>query len=331
MTSQFSDISDSQESQDMNKVDLPIEIWSKIFGFLDFKTQNRATLVQKSWLAMIRNDFKLSGELTLNSIDKMEATEINSLILKWKKLKVLRTLNNWHPQKSPYFNEYGFHFPTVDLKILEIQFSLCPTLERVVVPVVTNTTIKALGLTFYFDEPGVYDLSKMLPSWARVSKIWFDPQMKELQQLGLENISELCLEFDRKTELVESFRISGTGGAPPIFERNSRGFDFLLQRPSAFVCAPNFLDFPPALSLETIGASIVNLDSLCIWIKYPEDNINYCLPLLKNLPNNLHLKIIVEDDPFESDYFCSFIKQFALKVSSLNVDMRYIYERLCHV
>ena len=140
MTSQFSDISDSQESQDMNKVDLPIEIWSKIFGFLDFKTQNRATLVQKSWLAMIRNDFKLSGELALNSIDKMEATEINSLISKWKKLMVLRALNNWHPQKSPYFNEYGFHFPTVDLKILEIQFSLCPTLERVVVPVVTNTT-----------------------------------------------------------------------------------------------------------------------------------------------------------------------------------------------
>ena len=331
MTSQSSDISDSQKSQDMNKLDLPIEIWSKIFGFLDFKTQNRATLVHKSWLAMIRNDFKLSGELALNSIDKMEATEINSLISKWKKLMVLRALNNWHPQKSPYFNEYGFHFPTVDLKILEIQFSLCPTLERVVVPVVINIAIKALDLTFYFDEHAVYDLSKMLPSWARVSKIWFDPQMKELQKLGLENISELCLEFDRKTELVESLRISGTGGVPPIFESTSRGFDFLLQRPSAFVCAPNFSDYPPALSLGTIGASMVNLDSLCIWIKYPEDNIDYCLPLLKTLPNNLHLKIIVEDDPIKCDYFCSFIKQFALKVSSLSVDMRYIYERLCHV
>ena len=330
MTSQSLDISDSQETQDMNKLDLPIEIWSKIFGFLDFKTQNRATLVHKSWLAMIRNDFKLSGELALNSIDKMEATEINSLISKWKKLMVLRALNTWHPQPHTT-TTYGFHFPTVDLKILEIQFSLCPTLEKVVVPVVTNTTIKALGLTYYFDEQAVYDLSKTLPSWARVSKIWFDPQMKELQKLGLENISELCLEFDEKTELVESFRTSGTGGAPPIFERTSRSFNFLLQRPSAFVCAPNFSDFPPALSLETIGASMVNLDSLCIWITYPEDDIDYCLPLLKNLPNNLHLKIIVEDDPIESDYFCSFIKQFALKVSSLNVDMRYIYKRLCHV
>ena len=123
---------------------------------------------------------------------------------------------------------------------------------------------------------------------------------------------------------------SGTGGAPPIFERTSRSFDFLLQRPSAFVFAPNFSDFPPAQSLGTIGASMVNLDSLCIWIKYPEDDIDYCLPLLKNLPNNLYLKIMVEDDPFESDYFCSFIKQFALKVSSLNVDMRYIYKRLSY-
>ena len=60
----------------------PFEIWSKIFGHLDFKMQNLATLVCKTWLEMIRNDFVFSGELSLNSITKMEASEINSIISK---------------------------------------------------------------------------------------------------------------------------------------------------------------------------------------------------------------------------------------------------------
>ena len=76
---------------------------------------------------------------------------------------------------------------------------------------------------------------------------------------------------------------------------------------------------------------MVNLDSLCIWIKeverdeYPEHNIDYCLPLLKNLPSNLHLELKIHDPmtgkpndlPIENEYFYSFIKLFALKVSSL--------------
>ena len=90
---------DYKESEYMDNFGLPFEIWSKIFGYIDFKTQNRATLVRKSWLKMIRNDFRFSGELSLNSINKMEASEINSIISKWNKLKVLRALNTWHPQK----------------------------------------------------------------------------------------------------------------------------------------------------------------------------------------------------------------------------------------
>ena len=286
MASQYSDLLNSQERDSMNEIGLPIEIWSKIFGLLDFRTQNCATLVCNSWLEMIRNEFKISGELALNSIDKMKATEINSIISKWKKVKILRALCNWHPQVQSW-GKNSFVFPTVDLKILEIEFGLCPTLERVVVPVVANTTIDGPGVTFYFDKHAVDDLNKMLPTWARVSKIWFDPRIKEIQKLGLKNVSELCLRLDEQGESVES--------------------------------------------LETIGASMVNLDSLCIWIKeverdeYPEHNIDYCLPLLKNLPNNLRLELKIHDPmtgkpndlPIENEYFYSFIKLFALKVSSL--------------
>ena len=277
----------------MNQFGLPFEIWSKIFGRLDFKMRNRTTLVCKSWLEMIRNDFKFSGELAMNSIDKMEAMEINSILSKWNKLKVLRALNNWHPQTSFFWDGNRYHFPEVDLKILDIEFHLCPTLERVILPVVANTTISGPGITFYFDKNAVNDLDILLPSWARVSKIWFDPQIKEVQKLGLENVSELCIELDEKGRSVES--------------------------------------------LETIGAAMVNLESLCIWIKYveryeyPNHNIDYCLPLLKNLPSNLHLQLNVEDDPIENDYFHSFIKHFALKVSSLKVDLRCALDEFLHL
>ena len=285
MANHYLDICDYKKSEHMVNFGLPFEIWSKIFGQLDFKMQNRTTLVCKSWLEMIRNDFVFSGELSLNSITKMEASEINSIISKWKRLKVLRALNSWHPQRSPLWSENLLCFPTVDLKILEIDFSLCPTLERVVVPVVAHTTIDGTGVSLYFDDQAIYGLGRMLPGWARVSKIWFDPQNKELQKLGLENISELCLELDEKTYL-----------------KNME-------------------------SLETIGASMVNLDSLCIWIKYvkrdkyPNHNIDYCLPLLKNLPNNLHLELHIGDDPIKNEYFHSFVKQFASKISSLKVDI----------
>ena len=191
MASQYSDILNSQESEGMNvnKIGLPIEMWSKIFGYLDFATQNRATLVCKLWLEMIRNEFKLSGELTMNSMDKMEATEINSIISKWKKLKILRALSHWHPQVQSWYDS-SFVFPTVDLNIFEIEFHLCATLERVIVPVIANTTINGPGVAFYFDKKAVDDLNGMLPTWARVSKIWFDPQIKEIQKLELKNVSE---------------------------------------------------------------------------------------------------------------------------------------------
>ena len=108
----------------------PFEIWSKIFGHLDFKMQNLATLVCKTWLEMIRNDFVFSGELSLNSITKMEASEINSIISKWNTLKVLRALNSWHPERIPqwHYSRFGVflfkiarHVKTVQIEFFVIE------------------------------------------------------------------------------------------------------------------------------------------------------------------------------------------------------------------
>jgi len=281
MASSHSDVSGFEEYEDVNEIILPVEIWSKIFGYL--KTRNSVKLVCKSWLQMIRDDFKFSSELSLNSIDQMDTEEINSIISNMKKLKTLRALNNWHPQITyPGDRENSFNFPIIECSPLHIDCTLCPSLERVVVPVTLNTKITGPEVTFYTNEFEVENIDRMLPKWAAVSKVWFDPQKKKFQNLGLENISELCLKLDDKGRFVEG--------------------------------------------LEKIGASMKYLDSLCIWVDYvkrdehPNHNIDYCLPLLENLPDDLHLDLTMFDDAIGNEYFYSFIQHFALKITSMRVD-----------
>ena len=198
----------------------PLEIWSKIFGYLDFETvQKTATLVCKSWFDMIRNDPAVSGELALNSIQQMKTSEINDVLFKWKHLKTLRILNRWHPTHLGDYIEFplppiGFRF-----NIKEIKSSLCPWLKKVIVPV--NMIPRDCGI----DENEIEHLNKMLPKWAKVSKICFDPFSKKSQHFGLKNISELCLEL---------------GPIPGQFNG----------------------------CLETIGASMENLESLTILMQY---------------------------------------------------------------
>ena len=68
-------------------LELPKEIWVKIFGYLDFKSlQHDATRVCKYWFEIIRNDSTLSGKVAISAICN---SEINSILIKWNKLKIL--------------------------------------------------------------------------------------------------------------------------------------------------------------------------------------------------------------------------------------------------
>ena len=70
----------------------PREIWTKIFHELDkFTVREIASLVCKEWLTIVRNDFKLSSEIIVNSREKIciKASEINSLLLSYPMLKTL--------------------------------------------------------------------------------------------------------------------------------------------------------------------------------------------------------------------------------------------------
>ena len=199
--------------------ELPVEIWCKIFSYLDFETaQKTATLVCKSWFHMIRNDLMISGELALNSFQKMDISDINFVLSTWKNLQILRIYNKWHPNI-----ELGWKnvFPKIDFEFnfKEIEASLSSSVKKVIIPV--NIIPQNSGITV----KEVDILNNMLPKWSKVSKFCFDPQSISPQLFGLTmtNISELCLNLGR----IEEFN----------------------------GC------------LESIGASMVNLESMVICIQ----------------------------------------------------------------
>ena len=104
-------------------VELPNEVWAHVFSLLDFYTlQKIAATVCKRWFQIIRHDCNLSGELTLSSIQNLSGSDINSILVNWKSLKILRT----------------FHFQKLSFKSDEVQdlqdvdFKICKNLEKVI-------------------------------------------------------------------------------------------------------------------------------------------------------------------------------------------------------
>ena len=78
---------------------LPREIWIYIWEFLDFETlQKECTLVSKTWLKDIRKTASLSGEMRLKLPKKLvnlTAQNINNVLSRWKKLKVLHVSSRY--------------------------------------------------------------------------------------------------------------------------------------------------------------------------------------------------------------------------------------------
>ena len=122
----------------MDEIVLPLEIWSMIFSYLDFKTlQKTATLVSKTWFNMIRDDSILSGKLALNSIEDLEEEDVNGMLSHWKSLKILKL--NLKRDFKEFIDEQVY--PSGDFKtslLMKINSSLCPLLKKVSVPIPAN-------------------------------------------------------------------------------------------------------------------------------------------------------------------------------------------------
>jgi len=103
-------------------IDLPMEIWQKIFRFLDKKCRKNATLTCRKWFKIIRHDTIQSGYLIL----KYPAERyINSILENWPALKSLHLHLETRTCKPENTEE--------KLKRLNICFDQCSLLEKVVI------------------------------------------------------------------------------------------------------------------------------------------------------------------------------------------------------
>ena len=68
---------------------LPAEMWFKIWSDLEFETlQKTCVLVCQGWFKNIRDDARLSGQLSLKNAE-MEEEEAKAILSKWKELRIL--------------------------------------------------------------------------------------------------------------------------------------------------------------------------------------------------------------------------------------------------
>ena len=115
------------------EVDLPEEIWGLIFRFLDNNSLQNSQLVCRRWLEIILNDVVLTGKYNLMEMN-VNSSQINNILIKRKKLKVLRCnhhkyyVNTITDDEATNLEEDGI---TVDLRF--VNFQVCKDLTKVIV------------------------------------------------------------------------------------------------------------------------------------------------------------------------------------------------------
>ena len=171
-------------SSESPKINLPTEVWTHIWSYLDFKKlQKMCTLVSKEWLYEIRNSATLSGEMILK-LENRNVEDINDALSRWPKLKVLhlsdcncfyrsckcdstqlsRLVSHWEKSKKFTMNTEMFGVNLTDNILL----------RKIFVP-------KSMS----FEELG---------DWGQVLKVCFDP--KNRTPPNLENVNSLRIFVD---------------------------------------------------------------------------------------------------------------------------------------
>ena len=153
---------------------LPEEMWFRIWSDLDFETlQKTCVLVCQGWFKNIRDDGRLSGQLSLKNAE-MEEEEAKAILSKWKELRILRLSKN---------------LDQVDLSKTH------KFLKKVIVPNVPEG-YENVSQNVLEDYP------------VSVNKICFNPQDKS-RSIGLDNIIESTLHFMNIFEYEKPFEPMG--------------------------------------------------------------------------------------------------------------------------
>ena len=182
-------------SSESSEINLPTEVWTRIWSFLDFKKlQKICTLVSKEWLYKIRNSARLSGEITLR-IDYRNVEDINGALSLWPKLKVLHLSDcicNYRSCKcdNTQLSKLVSHWEkskkfTLSTEMLGVYLTDNALLRKIVIP-------KPMP----FVELG---------NWGQVLKVWFDP--KDWTPANLENVNSLRIFVDYVPKNVKVMQI----------------------------------------------------------------------------------------------------------------------------
>ena len=156
-------------SKEMWEFSLPKEMWFRIWSNLDFETlQKTCVLVCQGWFENIRDDGRLSGQLSLKN-EKMEEEEAKAILSQWKKLRILHLSKNLDQVDMSKTHEF---------------------LKKVIVSNVPEGYSNAF-----------LDVLKDYP--VSVNKICFNPQDR-LNSVGLDNITELTLHLGELEAIEES-------------------------------------------------------------------------------------------------------------------------------
>ena len=182
-------------SSESSEINLPTEVWTHIWSFLDFKKlQKVCTLVSKEWLFKIRNSVRLSGEMTLR-IDYRNVEDINDALSLWPKLKVL------HLSDCICFYRSCKCEDTQLNKLVsywEKSKKLTLNTEMIGVYLTDNALLRKIILqkTMLFKELG---------DWGKVFRVWFDP--KNWTPANLENVNSLKIFVDYVPKDVKMMHI----------------------------------------------------------------------------------------------------------------------------
>ena len=94
-------------------IELPVEIWCKVFFYLDKKSKKKATLVCKRWFEIIRNDPRLSGILVFD-FSSMEIPRIKDVKSRDSWPELYKILSESKSSLGSSYHTYENSNPSVD-------------------------------------------------------------------------------------------------------------------------------------------------------------------------------------------------------------------------
>ena len=107
----------------MVELNLPTEIWCKIFSYLPFKSKKNATTTCKMWFRLIRDDQKFSGYILISWHNMEKAIDKLKWNWDWNNWPALKTLE----LKSHPLAIVGDSRATIQKAIEKLSLKDCPT------------------------------------------------------------------------------------------------------------------------------------------------------------------------------------------------------------